>query len=315
MTTAPVSERDEQLAAMFNAAWDEARHLPRVVPVLDEIPTVTGEDVAARRTGGPDEHAFIVHEVAGVPVSAVEVSVTGSGHGEIGWFGTHPDYRGRGHASRNLQAALRFLRVRGALEVRTAGFVDSRLGGACALLEDVGFQWCDADKQNMVMQADLEVYEERPLALPPGYSFATLTPELIADWCAVKDGVFGGETTPEWFARAFGNRWDFDPTGWFLLDFEGQKVGISAADIFRDPGAPARVTGCQIEYVGVLPTHRGKRLGEALVVHCMNYAKRLRAAPLQLITQPFRVPAVTLYESLGFRIVRHNRTYSLSMQP
>ena len=165
------------------------------------------------------------------------------------------------------------------------------------------------------MQIALEAYQVRDVQLPADYSFVTLTPELVPDWCAVKDGVFGGETPPEWFERSFANRWDFDPEGWFLLDCAGEKVGISGADIFRDPAAPSRLTGCQIEYVGVLPEHRGKRLGEALVIHCLNHAKRLQAAPCQLITQEFRVPAVTLYQSLGFRRVRENRIYSLSLAP
>lgn len=306
-------DKDQQLADLLNAAWQEARDLPRVVAFLNETPVVTREEVAARRAQPVDRHAFFTHEVGGVPVSVVEVAVTADATGEIGWCATHPEYRARGHAGRCLDAGLRFLEARGVKTVRTAAFVDSRLATSCRFLEEHGFEWRDGDKQNMVMQVDLAAYEPRPVELPPGYSIVSMTRELVPAWGEVRDGVFGGNTPPGWFEKAFGDRWDFDPSGWFLLDYEGTKVGISAADTFRDPADTSRLTGTQIEWVGVLPTHRGKRLGEALVIHCMNYAKTLNAAPLQLITQPFRVPAVTLYESLGFRIVRHNRTYTLTL--
>lgn len=307
--------RDGLIAAMLNAAWETARSLPRVVAFLDEIPVLTAQAVAARRQSGGDRRAWFMDQVAGEPVSLVEVSVTGEGRGELGWFATRPDCRRQGRAAKCLRQALAWLRERGVSEVQTADFVDSRLSDACAFLEAHGFEWRDGDRQNMVMQIDLAAYTPRPITLPPGYSFVTLTTALVPAWCAVKDAVFGGQTEPEWFERNFGRRWDFDPTGWFLLAHEGEMVGISGADIFRDPADPSRLTGCQIEYVGVLAEHRGKRLGEALVAHCLNYAKRLDARPCQLITQPFRGPAVTLYERLGFRIVRYNRTYSLTLQP
>jgi ribosomal protein S18 acetylase RimI-like enzyme len=307
--------QDAQIADLLNIAWEEARQLPRVVAFLDEVPRVTPEEVARRGALPADQHAFFTHEVGGQPVSLVEVTVSGDSHGEIGWFGTHPAHRRRGYGSRCLQAGLSFLLAHGVREVRTAGIIDSRLPAQCAFLEANAFEHRDADRENMVMQTALEAYQLRDVQLPAGYSFVTLTPELIADWGAVKDGVFGGETPPEWFQETFAHRWDFDPEGWFLLDHEGQKVGISGADIFRDAADHSRITGCQIEYVGVLAEHRGKRLGEALVAHCLNYAKRLDAAPCQLITQEFRVPAVTLYESLGFRRVRQNRIYSLSLTP
>lgn len=306
---------DTQVAALLNAAWDGARHLPRVVAFLDEVPVLTAEWVARRRTGRGDMRAWFLDEVDGEPVSLVEVTVTGEGHGELGWFATHPAHRREGRAARNLRRGLEWLRERGVREVRTGDFVDSRLDDACGFLEANGFEWRDGDQQNMVMQIDLAAYEPRPVVLPPGYAFVTLTTALVAEWCAVKDAVFGGQTETEWFERTFGRRWDFDPAGWFLLEYQGEMVGISGADIFRDPADPSRLTGCQIEYVGVLSEHRGKRLGEALVAHCLNHAKALDARPCQLITQPFRIPAVTLYESLGFRIVRHDRTYSLTLEP
>lgn len=305
--------RDALIASTLNAAWQAARSLPRVVAFLDEIPILTAQAVAARRQRGGEGHAWFCDEVAGEPVALVEVGVTAEGRGQLGWFGTHPDYRRQGRASECLRRALAWLREREVSEFQTADFVDSRLSDACAFLEAHGFQWRDSDQQNMVMQIDLASYTPRPITLPPGYSFVTLTTALVPAWCAVKDAVFGGKTEPEWFDQTFGRRWDFDPTGWFLLEYRGEMVGISGADIFRDPSDPSRLTGCQIEYVGVLAEHRGKRLGEALVAHCLNYAKALDARPCQLITQPFRVPAVTLYQSLGFRIVRHNRTYSLTL--
>jgi len=308
--SAQPADLDVQIAAVLNAAWADARALPRVVAFPVEIPEVGPDEVAERRRLG-DGQALVTHDVARQPVAVVEATVVGDGEGRIGWFGTHPDCRRQGYASSCLGTALQFLRQRAVREVQTLEFVDSRLECACAFLESAGFVCRDPHKQNMVMQIDLQHYTPRPVDLPPPYSIVSLRDDLVPGWCEVKDGVFGGSTEPEWFRRAFMRRWDFSSDGWFLLTCEGHAVGIAAADLFRYPNDPDRISGCQIEWVGVLPQHRGRRLGEALVTHCLNYAHAHQAWPCQLITQEFRVPAVRLYEALGFGRVRENRTYSL----
>jgi ribosomal protein S18 acetylase RimI-like enzyme len=82
---------------------------------------------------------------------------------------------------------------------------------------------------------------------------------------------------------------------------EGEIAGIAGAICVDGAHAPDAFRGAQIEWVGVLEEHRGLHLGEELMVAAMNYAAESGFLPILLITQPFRAPAVRLYEKLGFR--------------
>jgi len=241
-------------------------------------------------------------------VCLADVRVSGE-QALVGWFATHPDHRRKGHASACLQRALAHVRERGAAAIRTHGFTDSRNTAACAFLEHRGFTVRDPEHQNIVMQIDMDHYEPRPVELPEGYRVTSLRMDRLQDWVTVKDAVFESKTTPEWFMANFGSRPDFDPAGWHVLYCEDEPIGIAGADFHRDPAHPETISGCQIEWVGVLDTHRGKRLGESLMRTCLNYTKQHGVNPCQLITQIFRQAAVLLYEKLGFRHVREDRTY------
>jgi ribosomal protein S18 acetylase RimI-like enzyme len=70
-----------------------------------------------------------------------------------------------------------------------------------------------------------------------------------------------------------------------------------------------RPSGSLIEWVGVLPEERGRNLGEALMVACLNYLKGRAVQPNCLVTQYFRQAAVGLYAKLGYRVVRECRSY------
>jgi ribosomal protein S18 acetylase RimI-like enzyme len=61
--------------------------------------------------------------------------------------------------------------------------------------------------------------------------------------------------------------------------------------------------------VGVLEEERGRKLGEALMVACLNYLKERAVEPNCIVTQYAREPAVELYKKLGYRFVREWRTY------
>lgn len=300
MSTPPAAVAD-----LLNAACAEARALPRLVAWPAERPLLTADDIIKAREHTPDE--FLL-ERDGHVVSGVAVNPGRDGTGYLAFFATHPDYRRQGLASECLQRALDFLKSRGAAKVQTSPFVDSRLTAACAFLEHHGFVVHDPDHQNMVMQIDMSSYEPEPIALPEGYRIEALRPEWVPQYLQVKDRVFGGTSPDDWFEKTFSHRWDFEWDGWMTLWQGDEMIGISGADLFRDPAHPECYSGAQIEYVGVVDGHRGLRLGEIIVRACLDYIKA-RDLPCQLITQRFRVPAVTLYEKLGFRFQRENRTY------
>ncbi|MEN6548481.1 MAG: GNAT family N-acetyltransferase [Armatimonadia bacterium] len=299
---------DEAIAALLNAAYEPLRALPRVVPEPVEPALVTPEEIVARRAQGWFGENCTATMRDGKLVALLDFQVTGD-EASIGAFVTHPDYQRQGLGSANLATALEAMRATSAATVRTASFVDSRNLAACDCLERAGFTVRDPEHQNIVMQIEMDAYQPLPVELPPGYRIESLRLEWLEAWMTVKNRVFESSGGPDWFRSVFADRWDFEPQGWHVLFHGDEMIGTAGADLHRDPAHPNRYSGCQIEYVAVYSEHRGLRLGEMLVGACLNYAKRLGVKPCQLITQPFRVPAIKLYERLGFRKVRENRTY------
>jgi ribosomal protein S18 acetylase RimI-like enzyme len=296
------------IAELINAATAEARALPRLVAWPVELPLLTPEDSERRRAEGWLGAGLFTAERDGRLVSLVDVRAL-EDKGQIGWFATHPDYRRLGLATECFQRACEYLRAAGVTSLQTEGFVDSRVVSACGFLEASGLTVRAPQQQNIVMQIDMDAYEPVSIVLPADFRIESLRPEWVPQWLQTKDRVFGGSTPADWFEKTFSHRWDFEYEGWMTLWRGDEMIGISGTDLFRDPEHRENYSGCQIEYVGVVEGHRGLRLGEMLVCSCLNYAKALKVKPCQLITQIFRVPAVTLYERLGFRHVREIRVY------
>lgn len=302
------SSLDGAIAELLNAANAPLRALPRVVPEPVEPALVTARDIAAGRAGGwfGDNCLTTVRE--GKLIALLDFQVTGA-EGRVGAFATDPAHRRQGLGGTLLANTLEMMRSAGATTASTVSFVDSRNLAGCGCLERAGFTVRDPEHQNIVLQVDMDQYEPLSVELPPGYRIESLRLEWLEDWMTVKNRVFESAGEAAWFTSVFASRWDFEPEGWHVLFHGDEMVGTAGADLHRDPASPDRYSGCQIEYVALYPEHRGKRLGEMLMAACLNYTKRLGVKPCQLITQPFRKPAIKLYERLGFRKARENRIY------
>ncbi len=298
------------LVNAVNLALAPLRDLPRVNPEGPELGIYTHADLIRRFEQGlvdPDcSHAALVD---GVPVAVAECR-TDTAHdvAGLGWVLTHPQFAGRGLARRCLEQCLVCVGGRGVTEMRTIGIIDSRWTGACAFLERLGFEAHDPEHSNILMQIDIKAYEPREPILPAGYRIVTYHRGDEEHWARLKTVIFGDETRPEYFLDTFAARHDFDPQGWLFVERGEEKVGFTGAMICRNRQTGA-VTGGQIHWVGATPEERGKGLGEALMIAGLNYFKAFDADPCILQTQPFRVPAVKLYEKLGFKYVRAERTY------
>jgi ribosomal protein S18 acetylase RimI-like enzyme len=306
---------DESLSQLLNVAWAEARDLPFVVPVPGELPLLTPVAVREHRAEGWLDPALTVVSGGHSPVMLVEARQVDEEVAQIGWLATHPAVRRQGLARQGVQYLLEELRTRGLKVVRTT-MVDSRLSNLCAFWEAMGFTVQDPHGQNIVMKADLAACPPPPLpSLPAPYALRPLKPSDVPVWLEVKNRVFESHSEAGWFEATFSSRWDFDWDGWLVITRDDEIVGIAAADYHRDPARPETVSGAHIEYVGVLPECRGLRLGETLMMACLQHILNRGLTECTLITQPFRVPAIRLYERLGFRLQRENRIYRLDLQP
>ena len=289
----------DDVAALVHSAFAPAREAFPLNLIRPPAPFATIEEMQETLRGdGVIEDASFVAVLDGEVVSAAIAVTRGD---SIGWWriATHPDHRRAGLASECVRRGEEALRETGGEEVSTVDTVDSRWPAARALLESLDYELVDPDQRNITMVA--ERWKPRPLSVADGYEIGTLDEDAIAEWMQVRNEIFNGDWEPERFTEYFGSRPDYDPLGWFVARHQGRIVGMTGGLAIRLDRAPDILRGGQIEYVGVLEGHRGAGLGETLMVAGMNYLAKRGALPALLLTQPFRVPAVRLYEKVGFR--------------
>lgn len=88
----------------------------------------------------------------------------------------------------------------------------------------------------------------------------------------------------------------FQPGRVFVMEYEGAIVGTATA--WEEPSEPP----CgYLHMVGVLPEHRGKRLGCALTVAAIRRHREEGFAVQRLDTDDVRLAAIRLYLRLGYR--------------
>jgi GNAT superfamily N-acetyltransferase len=296
-----------RLVAFLNEAYADLRALHAVGVEGADYPEFTEEGQATRDARGM--RTFVGLAGSEIISAASCDPPNEDGIALVRSVGTAPAHRRQGHASALLGRCEAFAESAGAKALRTGPFVDSRYKPACGLFARRGYHILGLDRSNMTMEIDLGRWEPREPQLPPGYRLVTFRPGDEQAWCAVKNAVFGGEVTPEWFRGRFGDQPNFDPEGWFFIEHEGRKVGIAGAIVWFADAQLTRANGALMEWVGVLDEERGKGLGEALVVACLMYLKRRNVYPNCVVSQYFRTAAVALYEKMGYGVIRECRTY------
>jgi mycothiol synthase len=303
------------VAKLINCAYNDWRALERVnafVPA-DPPPVAADELVAAIEHGELDPDASLVLWQAEEPAGVVTVGfAAASDEARLGWLAVRPDMRRRGIGRQLLQHALAQSRRYACRRLVTMSPVDSRFLPAVRLLETAGFAWVDRQRCNVTLRMDIRAWQPVEPHLPSGFAIRSWQDGDEPVWTAVKRAAFDDNTPIGFWRSTFGSRHDFDPNGWLFCFHHDKPVGICAAVVTRYPQSN-QVMGCSIEWVGVLPEYRGLGLGRALMTAALNYAYPLQPSPLVLVTQPFRVAAVRLYESLGFRKVKEWRTYQIDL--
>lgn len=288
-----------EVAVLIERSFAEYRSLPPL-NLLGLMPPHTPASELEQVLANDDSCARASHVAVlkGRILSAAVVRAMGEG---LAWWriATAVEHRRLGLARLCMTAAEDALRSPGQSELATDPPVDSRWVGAEGLLRGMGYHLDAPEKRNISMI--LQGWSQRGLRVPEGYELTTLTEMDVQGWTDCRNAVFGGDVGPEWLRTRFMARPDFDPTGWFLVKREGQVVAIAGAIDAADPSGPEGARGGMIEYVGVLPQERGHRLGELVVTACLNWLARRGVQRTTLITQPFRRPAIRLYERLGFR--------------
>jgi mycothiol synthase len=252
-------------------------------------------------TGGGRD--FIV--LAGGEIAGYAYLDQPSADGELtGELVIHPDRRRRG-----LGRALT-----GELAVAAGGHVlrlwaHGDLPAAAALARTAGFERFRALWQ---MRRLLGEPLDQP-ALPPGRALRTFVPGQDEDeWLRLNGRAFakhpeqGGWTRHDLELRER-EPW-FDPAGFFIAERDGHMTGFHWTKV-HDPQLG------EVYVVGVDPDEQGSGLGRALTVAGLRHLRDLGVAQAMLYVDEDNVPAIRMYEGLGFTRATVDAMYRRTPQP
>jgi len=228
-----------------------------------------------------------------------------SGSGVSGELVIHPARRGRG-LGRALAGEL--AAAAGGHELRLWAHGD--LPAAAALARAAGFERFRALWQ---MRRPLGAPLEQP-ALPPGRTLRTFVPGQDEDeWLSLNGRAFAKH--PEqggWTRRDLGLRerepW-FDPAGFFIAEAPGAMAGFHWTKVHPPGEADGSSAVGEVYVVGVDPAEQGSGLGRALILAGLRYLRDLGLAQVMLYVDEDNVPAIRLYQALGFTRARTDVMY------
>jgi len=213
-----------------------------------------------------------------------------SDDGEVtGELVVHPERRRRGFGRA----------LTGELAVAAGGRVlrlwaHGDLPAAAALARAVGF---DRFRALWQMRRSLAEPLDQPV-LPAGRTLRTFVPDQDEDrWLSLNGRAFakhpeqGGWTRHDLELRER-EPW-FDPAGFFIAERGGQMAGFHWTKV-HDP------TLGEVYVVGVDPAEQGSGLGRALTLAGLQHLRDLGVARAMLYVDEDNVPAIRMYEALGF---------------
>jgi mycothiol synthase len=280
--------RTELTAAQVSevlALVDAARRADGVAPLSEHGMLHLRYD-SASQPGARDYLAIVDGEIAGYayldPPSAQEGEVTGE-------LVVHPERRRQG-----LGRALT-----GELAAAAGGHVlrlwaHGDLPAAAALARAAGF-----DRFRALWQMRRSLREPLdPPVLPAGRTLRTFVPgQDEDDWLSLNGRAFakhpeqGGWTRHDLELREQ-EPW-FDPAGLFIAERDGRMAGFHWTKVHRpDLG--------EVYVVGVDPAEQGSGLGRALTLAGLRHLRDLGVAEAMLYVDEDNVPAIRMYEALGF---------------
>jgi mycothiol synthase len=177
------------------------------------------------------------------------------------------------------------------------------LPAAAALARATGF---DRFRALWQMRRSLREPLDRPV-LPAGLTLRTFVSGQDEDeWLGLNGRAFakhpeqGGWTRHDLELREQ-EPW-FDPAGFFVTERDGRMTGFHWTKV-HDPGLG------EVYVVGVDPAEQGTGLGRALTLAGLRHLRDLGLARAMLYVDEDNVPAIRMYEALGFTRTRVDAMY------
>jgi len=232
----------------------------------------------------------------------------GAERGEVRWLAVESGADFFETVERLLARGMEFLRSAGCQAAQIKGWMDQPQKPLAAVLEDLEFRNADTDQSYTLMVGTLDSLPAPP-ELPDGCRAHTYRPGDEERWLQVRNQSFGSDASLVAFEANYSGRSTFDPHELVFVECGEEPVAVSAGvhHRYEIEGQPFGVA--YLDNVAVVPEHQGRGLGKFVCLSCMDYLKRHGNRRCSLVTQPFRVPAVGLYEKLGFKRIGCNSTY------
>ncbi len=271
------------------AQADEVLALVEAARLADGVAPLSEHGMLRLRYDGSDGgRDFIV--MTGGEIAGYAYLDPPSGEGEVtGELVIHPEHRRQG-----LGRALT-----GELAVAAGGhglrlWAHGDLPAAAALARTAGFERFRALWQ---MRRSLGEPLDAP-ALPAGRALRTFVPGQDEDeWLKLNGRAFakhpeqGGWTRHDLDLRER-EPW-FDPAGFFIAERDGCMTGFHWTKV-HDPDMG------EVYVVGVDPDEQGSGLGRALTLAGLRHLRDLGVGQAMLYVDEDNVPAIRMYEGLGF---------------
>jgi mycothiol synthase len=266
---------------------------------VSEVLALVGAARLADGVAPLSEHGMLRlrYNGAGDFIAAVDGEIAGyayldppSADGEVtGELVVHPERRRRG-LGRALTGEL--AAASGGRVLRLWAHGD--LPAAAALARAAGF---DRFRALWQMRRSLAEPLDQPV-LPAGRTLRTFVPGQDEDgWLSLNGRAFakhpeqGGWTRHDLELRER-EPW-FDPAGFFIAERGGQMAGFHWTKVHNP-------TLGEVYVVGVDPAEQGSGLGRALTLAGVQHLRDLGVAQAMLYVDEDNVPAIRMYESLGF---------------
>jgi mycothiol synthase len=145
------------------------------------------------------------------------------------------------------------------------------------------------------------------IKLPPGYHSASLSPGHEIDYIGVMRRSLVAEADMEWFCRTFSNDAQYNPDNLLLIYEDTTPIAAAAA---WQTLLGSKKTGL-VHMVGVDRKYQGRGLGRVITLLVLRRLKERGFHSVMAATEDFRIPALSLYLSLGFKPVCRNRLDAL----